>query len=108
MTPKILVNAIRTLGGMSQLQVATAAGLPQGTISKIEREAVQDIMSKSYLALLMVLHGVLDQHKAIALQVAQCKVNAKPMHAELGPSLFAALGASGPAPFCSPRLQPQF
>jgi transcriptional regulator with XRE-family HTH domain len=59
MTPKTLVALIRSMGKMTQEQVAIASGLPQSMISKIEREKVTDIMSKSYLALLALYHEVL-------------------------------------------------
>ena len=58
MTPKTLVSMIRLVGKMTQEQVAIASGLPQSMISKIEREKVTDIMSKSYLALLSLFHEV--------------------------------------------------
>ena len=49
---------IRTTGNMTQEQVAAASGLKQSMISKIEREQVTDIMSKNYLALLLLYHEV--------------------------------------------------
>ena len=58
MTPKTLVSMIRSMGKMTQEQVAIASGLPQSMISKIERERVTDIMSRSYLALLSLYHEV--------------------------------------------------
>lgn len=60
MTPKTLVTLIRSMGNMTQKQVATACGLPQSMISKIERDRVEDIMSKSYLALFRLYHEVLS------------------------------------------------
>lgn len=59
MTPKTLVSMIRSIGKMTQEEVAIASGLPQSMISKIEREKVADIMSKSYLALLLLYHEIL-------------------------------------------------
>ena len=37
--------------GMTQAQVSEKTGIPQPTISKIERGDVSDVMSKTYLAL---------------------------------------------------------
>jgi transcriptional regulator with XRE-family HTH domain len=62
MTPKTLVTLIRSMGNMTQKQVATACGLPQSMISKIERDKVEDIMSKSYLALFRLYHEILRMH----------------------------------------------
>lgn len=45
-----LLVAIRSTG-MTQAEVAAETGIPQPTISKIERGDVSDVMSKSYRAL---------------------------------------------------------
>lgn len=37
--------------GLTQAEIETRTGIPQGTISKIERGKVDDVMSKTYLAL---------------------------------------------------------
>ncbi len=52
MTPKILVFKIRELGRMSQFDVALSAGVNQSMLSKLERGVIDDIMSKSYVALM--------------------------------------------------------
>jgi len=44
------VQAIRA-HGLTQAQVAEKTGIPQPTISKIERGDVSDVMSKNYRAL---------------------------------------------------------
>jgi len=54
MTPQMLVSKIRALGRMTQSEVAQAAGVSQAMISKLECGTVKDIMSQSYLALLVV------------------------------------------------------
>lgn len=50
MTPLDLLKVIRDTG-MTQAEVAERTGVPQSTISKIERGKVDDVMSASYLAL---------------------------------------------------------
>jgi len=54
MEAKDIVQALRSRG-MTQTQIADATGIPQPTISKIERGEVMDVMSRSYRALLQVL-----------------------------------------------------
>lgn len=49
--------AIRALG-LTQVQVAEQSGVPQPTISKIERGETKDVLSKNFLAL-QKLHGEL-------------------------------------------------
>lgn len=49
------LKAIRDKG-LTQNQVAERTGIPQPTISKIERGDIRDVRSKSYRAL-AVLHG---------------------------------------------------
>lgn len=73
MTPKTLVSMIRSMGNMTQKQVATACGLPQSMISKIERDKVVDIMSKSYLALFRLYHEVLSKQGTTNLMLATHK-----------------------------------
>jgi transcriptional regulator with XRE-family HTH domain len=50
MEPKEYIAAIRTYG-LTQVQIAQKTGIPQSTISKIERGDVQDVMSRNYRAL---------------------------------------------------------
>ncbi len=50
MEAKDYVMAIRT-HGLTQSQIAELSGIPQPTISKIERGEVSDVMSKNYRAL---------------------------------------------------------
>lgn len=50
MEAKDYVTAIRA-AGLTQAQIADATGIPQPTISKIERGAVSDVMSRNYRAL---------------------------------------------------------
>jgi transcriptional regulator with XRE-family HTH domain len=57
MTPLDLLKDIRATG-LTQAQVAERTGIPQPTISKIERGDVQDVMSRNYVAL-QGLHGEL-------------------------------------------------
>ena len=50
LTPQQLLQQIRSTG-LTQAEVADKTGIPQPTISKIERGAVEDVMSRSYRAL---------------------------------------------------------
>lgn len=59
MEAKDYVMAIRT-HGLTQAQIAERTGIPQPTISKIERGDVSDVMSKNYRAL-QNLHIQLSQ-----------------------------------------------
>lgn len=58
MEAKDYVDAIRKLG-LTQAQIAEKTGIPQPTISKIERGDVSDVMSRNYRAL-QSLHGELS------------------------------------------------
>lgn len=57
MEAKDYVLAIRAFG-LTQTEVAERTGIPQPTISKIERGDVEDVMSKNYRAL-QTLHAEL-------------------------------------------------
>ena len=57
MEAKDYVLAIRAYG-LTQTEVAEKTGIPQPTISKIERGDVEDVMSKNYRAL-QALHDEL-------------------------------------------------
>jgi transcriptional regulator with XRE-family HTH domain len=50
MEAKDFLAAIRATG-MTQAEVAVRTGIPQPTISKIERGEVEDVMSRNYRAL---------------------------------------------------------
>lgn len=50
MQARDFLAAIRATG-MTQAEVASKTGIPQPTISKIERGEVNDVMSRNYLAL---------------------------------------------------------
>lgn len=50
MEAKDYVLAIRRFG-LTQAQISEKSGIPQPTISKIERGEVSDVMSKNYRAL---------------------------------------------------------
>ena len=50
MTPQDYLKAIRDKG-LTQAQIADKTGISQGTISKIERGDIDDVLSKTYLAL---------------------------------------------------------
>jgi predicted transcriptional regulator len=50
MEPKDLILAMKATG-MTQADIAAESGVPQPTISKIERGAVKDVMLSSYRAL---------------------------------------------------------
>lgn len=57
MEARDFVSAIRAYG-LTQAQIAERTGIPQPTISKIERGDVSDVMSKSYRAL-QALHAAI-------------------------------------------------
>lgn len=54
MEPKDYVLAIRAFG-LTQAEVAARTGIPQPTVSKIERGEVADVMSRNYRALQALL-----------------------------------------------------
>jgi transcriptional regulator with XRE-family HTH domain len=51
MTPQDYLKAIREKGRLTQAEIAHRTGITQGTISKLERGDVEDVLSKTYLAL---------------------------------------------------------
>jgi transcriptional regulator with XRE-family HTH domain len=59
MEAKDYLLVIRTKHKLTQAQVTERTGIPQPTISKIERGDVSDVMSKTYLAL-QSLHDSLE------------------------------------------------
>jgi transcriptional regulator with XRE-family HTH domain len=61
MEPKEYIAAIRTYG-LTQVQIAQKTGIPQSTISKIERGDVQDVMSRNYRALQNLLGQLTAPH----------------------------------------------
>lgn len=67
MEAKDFLTAIRATG-MTQAEVAAETGIPQPTISKIERGEVEDVMSRNYRALQALHRKVLrrTQSKATA------------------------------------------
>jgi len=60
MEPKELVLAIRGRG-FTQRQIEERTGIPQPTISKIERGEVADVMSRNYRALLTMHDAVVAE-----------------------------------------------
>lgn len=54
MTPLQILQDIRA-HDLTQAEIAERTGIPQPTISKIERGAVKDVRSKNYLALKRLL-----------------------------------------------------
>lgn len=69
MTAKELLQSIRSLG-LTQVQIAEKTGIPQPTISKLERGDVQDVMSRNYVALVS-LHTSLTSKRGRKKQVPQ-------------------------------------
>lgn len=59
MEPRDLVLAIKA-SGLTQKQIEEATGIPQPTVSKIERGEVSDVMSRSYRALLALYERVMQ------------------------------------------------
>lgn len=64
MEAKDYVTAIRA-HGFTQAQIADRTGIPQPTVSKIERGEVADVMSRNYRAL-QALHGELGAPVSLA------------------------------------------
>jgi transcriptional regulator with XRE-family HTH domain len=63
-----LVREIRAFG-LTQAQISEKTGIPQPTISKIERGDVEDVMSRNYRQLQSLLsdlrsHGFTHERKA--------------------------------------------
>lgn len=58
-TPQQVLQGIRAFG-LTQAEVAARTGVPQSTISKVERGTVEDVMSRSYLALLALYEQLAD------------------------------------------------
>lgn len=63
MQAKELLAEIRS-AGMTQAEVSEKTGIPQPTISKIERGAVDDVMSRSYIALQKLQRAIRATHIA--------------------------------------------
>ena len=63
MEAKDFLTAIRATG-MTQAEVAAETGIPQSTISKIERGEVEDVMSRNYRALQALHRKVIRRAKA--------------------------------------------
>jgi transcriptional regulator with XRE-family HTH domain len=62
MEAKDYLTAIRATG-MTQAEVAARTGIPQPTISKIERGEVEDVMSRNYRALQALHRSVVRKAK---------------------------------------------
>ena len=58
MEPRDLVLALKA-AGLTQKQIEEASGIPQPTVSKIERGEVADVMSRNYRALLALYENVM-------------------------------------------------
>jgi transcriptional regulator with XRE-family HTH domain len=65
MEAKDYLTAIRAYG-MTQAEVSAHTGIPQPTISKIERGEVEDVMSRNYRALQALHRKVVRKAKATA------------------------------------------
>lgn len=63
MEAKDYLQTIRVKHKLTQAQVSERTGIPQPTVSKIERGDVSDVMSKTYLAL-RALHDELEAQPA--------------------------------------------
>lgn len=68
MEAKDYVLAIRK-HGLTQAQIAAETGIPQPTVSKIERGDVSDVMSRNYRAL-QTLHERLETAPAATAEQA--------------------------------------
>lgn len=69
MEAKDFLAAIRATG-MTQAEVAARTGIPQPTISKIERGEVDDVMSRNYRALQALHRKVARKSKPSAMEAA--------------------------------------
>lgn len=67
MEAKDFLTAIRATG-MTQAEVAAETGIPQPTISKIERGEVEDVMSRNYRALQALHRKVLRRTPAKSVE----------------------------------------
>jgi transcriptional regulator with XRE-family HTH domain len=59
MEPRELVQALKAKG-LTQKQIEERTGIPQPTVSKIERGDVADVMSRNYRALLALYESVMS------------------------------------------------
>ena len=59
--------------GMTQAQIADRTGIPQPTISKIERGAVEDVLSRNYRSLQAVHAEEAAKHPTSAQAAAEEK-----------------------------------
>lgn len=69
MEAKDFLAAIRATG-MTQAEVSVRTGIPQPTISKIERGEVDDVMSRNYRALQALHRKVTRKPKTKATEAA--------------------------------------
>lgn len=60
--------------GFTQMQIAAATGIPQPTISKIERGEVMDVMSKNYRALQFAHETLKPKHLQAQMDVDQAAI----------------------------------
>lgn len=67
MEAKDYIAAIR-IYGLTQVQISQKTGIPQSTISKIERGDVQDVMSRNYRALQALLAELKGPQQALQAQ----------------------------------------
>lgn len=51
---------------LTQVQISEGTGIPQPTISKIERGEVEDVMSRSYRAIQAFYEKITTTNKAVA------------------------------------------
>lgn len=62
MEAKDYLAIIRDKGGLTQVEIARRTGIPQSTVSKIERGDVADVMSRNYRALQMLCGEVAPEY----------------------------------------------
>jgi transcriptional regulator with XRE-family HTH domain len=73
MTAQELLRVIREAHKLTQVQVSARTGIPQPTVSKIERGDVEDVRASTYLAL-KALH---DELQAPAWDGTERRKNAR-------------------------------
>lgn len=64
MEAKDLIDSILACDGWTQLRIEERTGIPQGTISKVARGVVKDMLSRNYRQLLALYEEVVLQKVA--------------------------------------------
>lgn len=76
MTAREYLMAIREMG-LTQVQISERTGVPQGTISKVERGQVGDVLSKTYLAIKALYDELYPEQRRASDQTDNNKAKTK-------------------------------